>query len=329
MSVRIELPKGSLNDPERTDTNQVLEDALLGPKGYKPKQEDENRIRLTAFPEAKLFLGRPQAMGSHLEEKVTDVAVCGRDWIENYKINNPNSRIKEIGDIGYGDTRLVFAIKEKFGVNNISDFLTMQIEEGKPIKCPTELVHLARHAFVNNEVYRTNFGDELPIYEFHGEKSPGNDFVTVKYSDGHTEAEMRKGADIVADITDTGATIKKYKLVEIDQIAKSSVGVYIGPACTDEKEEFAQNLYRAMHNVIRGRKRIHVFFNISTKSLNDATDFLVYKGWCSKNPTIVKDGDMSRIDTVILKDEYQRMEAAMIKRFNASAFLPKKLRYFG
>jgi len=329
MRFRLELPKGSLNDPTRTDTNQVLVDAFLGPIGYTPKDEDENRMQLTAVSEAKLFLGRPQSMARHLADQHIDAAVCGDDWISNCTISSSNSSIKKVGDIGYGNTRLVLAVKKAYGVGNLDDFLSLRIEEKKPIKCYTELVHLVRYAFINNATYRNKFGQQSPAFEFHGSNIKGNDLVKVVYSDGHTEAEMRKGADIVADITETGATLKKYDLVEIQEIARSSVGLYTGPSCTGYRKQLAHDLYQAMHNVIEGRTRIHAFFNIPENKVYDATDFLVEKGWCSANPTIVRDDDMARIDTVVPKDAYFNMERALRSKFGASGFIPKPISNFG
>lgn len=95
---------------------------------------------------------------------------------------------------------------------------------------------------MENEVYQELYGDSVPFVQVRGLTDGDNKKVQVINSDGATEVYIAKGADLIVDNTQTGSSLKKAGLKEIETIVHSSAGLYAGVACTVEKMEKANDL---------------------------------------------------------------------------------------
>ncbi len=103
------LPKGSLNNINRGNTYQLFVDAGYEVKGYEPGKE-ENEINIVNDPEIKAFLTRPQSAPVELNREILDLAIIGEDWVREESVNTEGEPIRKIGDLNYGQTRLIVAI---------------------------------------------------------------------------------------------------------------------------------------------------------------------------------------------------------------------------
>ena len=90
---------------------------------------------------------------------------------------------------------------------------------------------------MENEVYREIYGDAVPFVQVRGLTDGDNERVQVINSDGATEVYIAKGADLIVDNTQTGSSLKKAGLKELETILHSSAGLYAGVSCTGEKLE--------------------------------------------------------------------------------------------
>ncbi|WP_263641227.1 type 2 periplasmic-binding domain-containing protein [Methanobrevibacter arboriphilus] len=115
------------------------------------------------------------------------------------------------------------------------NFFRLNKDRKTPILCFTEYPNLTRKHIMENDGYKEVFGDSIPLVQVRGLVDGENDMVQIINSDGATEVYIAKGADLIVDNTQTGSSLKKAGLVELETIMHSSAGLYAGVSCVDEK----------------------------------------------------------------------------------------------
>src|SRR5690606_28383205 len=105
-----------------------------------------------------------------------------------------------------------------------------------------------------------------------------------------------------------------------DTIMESSAGLYAGPSCTGEKLEKAKMIFKQLYGATKARKYFDVKFNIANHRAGDVAEFLVSKGYCSDEPTVVSGSEFSQINVLIEKNRFPEM-LEEIKGFGASAIV--------
>ena len=176
------LPKGSLQDA----TIDLMKRAGFGftvrSRSYYPISED---------PEIAPTLFRAQEIAKYAERGVLDAGLTGLDWILD-----SDSDVVEVCDLIYSK---VTARKSKWviAVPEDSPIQTIQDLEGKRIA--TELVNYVTRYLRENGVN-----------------------AEVEYSWGATEVKVPHIVDAIADITETGSSIRANKLRIIDVIMETN-----------------------------------------------------------------------------------------------------------
>ena len=237
--INLGLPKGSLNDLRRGNTKKILVAAGYTIAGYEPGIESDSKLAILTDPEIAPFLIRPQSAPVELRLGLIDIAIVGEDWVQEDAASGGERDIRRIGNLGYGSVRLVLAIPDNAPYTSLSDFFDTQKGRKTPIFCFTEYVQLTRKKFMENEGYQKIFGSKKPVVQVRGLNDGENSLVQIINSDGLTEGYIRKGADIISDITVSGNTIRDYGLRELETIMKSRAGLYAGPSCTGWKQKKA------------------------------------------------------------------------------------------
>ena len=299
------LPKGSLNNVNRGNTYQLFVDAGYEVRGYEPGRE-ENEITITNDPEIKGFLTRPQSAPVELNRQILDLAIIGEDWVREESVNLKEQLIKKVGDLDYGQTRLIVAVPNDDPYESLSDFFRANKERENPILCFTEYPNLTRQFFMENEGYRELFGESKPLVQVRGLWDGDNEMVQIINSDGATEVYIAKGADLVVDNTQTGSSLRKAGLKILETIMESSAGLYAGPSCTSEKAEKAKIIFEQLFGAIKARKYFDVKFNIANQRLDEVKDFLLSNEYCSDEPTAVKEAAFPRLMFLFLKINSQK-----------------------
>ena len=144
------LPKGSLNNVNRGNTHQLFVDAGYEVKGYEPGDES-NEITILNDPEIKAFLTRPQGAAVELNRGMLDIAIIGEDWVREESVNSDGDPIRKIGDLNYGQTRLVVAVPNEASYQSLTEFFRANKDREKPILCFTEYPNLTRQHFMNKD----------------------------------------------------------------------------------------------------------------------------------------------------------------------------------
>lgn len=320
------LPKGSLNNVNRGNTYQLFVDAGYEVRGYEPGKE-ENEITITNDPEIKGFLTRPQSAPVELNRQILDLAIIGEDWVREESVNLKEQLIKKVGDLDYGQTRLIVAIPNDDPYESLSEFFRANKDRENPILCFTEYPNLTRQFFMENDGYRELFGQSKPLVQVRGLWDGDNEMVQIINSDGATEVYIAKGADLVVDNTQTGSSLRKAGLKILETIMESSAGLYAGPSCTQEKAEKAKIIFEQLFGAINARKYFDVKFNIANQELGPVKDFLMSNEYCSDEPTAVKGSSFSQVNVLIPKNKFPEMLKG-IKTFGASAIVRENVKQY-
>ena len=245
------LPKGSLNNVKRGNTYQLFVDAGdagYEVKGYEPGDESYE-IDILNDEDIVAFLTRPQSTPVELNRGMVDIAIVGEDWVKEESVLRDTDTVK-IGDLDYGKTRLIVAVPKDSPYNSLSDLFRDNNDRKTPILCFTEYPNLTRKFIMENEVYQELYGDSVPFVQVRGLTDGDNEMVQVINSDGATEVYIKKGADLIVDNTQTGSSLRKAGLKEIETILHSSAGLYAGVSCTGEKLDKAKMIYEQLLGAI-------------------------------------------------------------------------------
>ena len=318
------LPKGSLNNVNRGNTYQLFVDAGYEVRGYEPGNES-NEIGIMNDPEIRGFLTRPQSAPVELNREILDIAIIGEDWVREESVNYKDKLIRKVGDLDYGQTRLIVGVPKETEYKNLTEFFRANKNRKTPILCFTEYPNLTRQFFMNNQGYKELFGDSVPLVQVRGLRDGDNNMVQVINSDGATEVYIAKGADLIVDNTQTGSSLRKAGLKELETIMESSAGLYAGPSCKGEKEEKAQMMFDQLFGAIKARKFFDVKFNISNIKVEDVKEFLLKNEYCSDEPTVVKGKSFSQVNVLIPKNKFPAMLKG-IKNFGASSIVRENVK---
>lgn len=164
-----------------------------------------------------------------------DLGMTGLDLIEEKE-----AHVEILEDLNFGKTRLVLAAPEESGINSLSD-----IQYGAVVA--TEFPHLT-------EKYLKTKGILVKIVELSGstEIAP---FIGV--------------ADIIADLTSTGTTMKMNHLQIIDTILESSIKLIANKESFQDKNEKIESIRTGIKGVLDAEGKKLVMMNVAEKFLDD------------------------------------------------------------
>ena len=317
------LPKGSLNNVKRGNTHQLFVDAGYEVQGYEPGDESYE-IEILNDEDITAFLTRPQSTPVELNRGMVDIAIVGEDWVEEESVLR-DTHISKIGDLDYGKTRLIVAVPKDSPYNSLSDLFRANKDRKTPILCFTEYPNLTRKFIMENEVYQEIYGDSIPFVQVRGLTDGDNEMVQVINSDGATEVYIAKGADLIVDNTQTGSSLRKAGLKEIETIMHSSAGLYAGSKCRGKKLEKAKIIYQQLLGAITAKKYFDVKFNIANNKIDDVSKYLIENKLCADEPTVTPGSNFSQINVLIPKSKFPEMVDA-IKGFNATSIIRNDLK---
>ena len=326
--IKFGLPKGSLNTVGRGNTFEVLTDAGYDVTGYEPGKESDTRLRVVNDPEIIAFLTRPQSAPVELSRQMLDIAIVGEDWVQEESVNGNQPSVKKIGDLGYGNTKLVFAVPKDTPYKSLDDFFRSQRGRQTPVLCFTEYPNLARQKFMKNLGYMEVFGNQRPLVQVRSLVDGENRLVQIINSDGVTEGCIAKGADIIVDNTQTGSTLKEYGLRELETLMRSSAGLYGGPSCTGWKEEKAREIFKSLRGAVEGKKYFDVKFNVPVEMVERVKADLVDRGLCADEPTVTSMKNYAAVNILIPREIFPEVRRTLKSEYSASAIVRDAVKYF-
>ena len=210
---------------------KLLENAGIGIK------DTANRklFSETYDEEISVMFTRAADIPEFVADGAADLGMTGLDLIEEKDVD-----IEILEDLNFGSAKLVLAVPEDSRINNILD-----IEDGALVA--TEFPNLTKK-------YLKNKGINVKIVELSGstEIAP---FIGV--------------ADIVADLTSTGTTLKMNHLKIIDTILESSIKLIANKRSFRDKNEKIEAIRTGIKGVLDAEGKKLVMMNVAKEFLED------------------------------------------------------------
>ena len=263
MKLRLGLPKGSLQDA----TFHLFEQA-----GFKISVSSRSYYPAVNDPELEILLMRAQEIPRYVHEGVLDAGISGLDWItEN------NADVVEVADMVYSKTttnpiRLVIAVAEYSDIKTVSDL------NGKRVA--TELVNVTRNYLRENGVD-----------------------AAVEFSWGATEVKVPQLVDAIADLTETGSSLKANKLRILATILESTTKLHANRDSWNDawKREKLESISLLLQGALRARSKVGLKMNVPNKVLDAVLSILP----SMKQPTVSQLADIDWVAIEIVLDEIQ------------------------
>lgn len=276
MKLRLGLPKGSLQEATFQLFKQAGFNLTVRSRSYFPAVND---------PELEVVLMRAQEIPRYVNEGVLDAGLSGLDWIMENEAD-----VVEVADLVYAKNtsnpiRLVIAVANDSNIVSVSDL------NGKRIA--TELVRVTQKYLQENGVK-----------------------ASVEYSYGATEVKVPHLVDAIADITETGSSLKANNLRIIATILESTTKLHANKDSWEDpwKKEKLQNLAVLLQGALRARSKVGLKMNVPGDKLDTILDVLP----AMKQPTISQlvHSDWVAIE-VILEEKQVRDLIPALKRAGA------------
>lgn len=276
MKLRLGLPKGSLQEATFHLFKQAGFHISVRSRSYFPVVDD---------PELEIVLMRAQEIPRYVHEGVLDAGISGLDWImEN------EAEVVEVADMVYAKNtsnpiRLVIAVAADSGIHRVADL------NGKRVA--TELVRVTQKYLRENGVT-----------------------ASVEYSYGATEVKVPHLVDAIADITETGSSLKANNLRVIATILESTTKLHANPRAWEDpwKKEKLQSLAVLLQGALRARSKAGLKMNVPGAMLDNILAVLP----AMKQPTVSRlvHSDWVAVE-VILEERQVRDIIPALKRAGA------------
>lgn len=263
MKLRLGLPKGSLQEATFQLFKQAGFNLTVRSRSYFPSVDD---------PELEVVLMRAQEIPRYVNEGVLDAGLSGLDWIMENEAD-----VVEVADLVYAKNtpnpiRLVIAVANDSPITTVADL------QGKRIA--TELVLVTKKYLEKNGVK-----------------------AMVEYSYGATEVKVPHLVDAIADITETGSSIKANNLRIIATVLESTTKLHANRIAWDDpwKREKLQNLAVLMQGALRARAKVGLKMNVPREKLDEILAVLP----AMKHPTISQLVHSDWLAVEVILDEKQ------------------------
>ena len=263
MKLKLGLPKGSLQEA----TFQLFMQA-----GFKISVSSRSYFPVVNDPELEILLMRAQEIPRYVSEGVLDAGISGYDWImEN------DADVVEVADMAYSKStsnpiKLVIAVAEDSGIKDVSDL------NGKRVA--TELVNVTRKYLRNQGVS-----------------------ASVEFSWGATEVKVPHLVDAIADLTETGSSLRANKLRVIATILESTTKLHAnrGAWGVPWKREKIESVSVLLQGALRARTKLGLKMNVPNSVLSTVLGILP----AMKQPTISELVECDWVAIEIILDEVQ------------------------
>ncbi|MFQ5814951.1 MAG: ATP phosphoribosyltransferase [Candidatus Hydrothermarchaeaceae archaeon] len=263
--LRIALPKGSLEEQTVLLFKQADLEVKKGQRDYNPVISDP-RIK-------SVKILRPQEIPKYVEEGYFDMGISGLDWVME-----SGAEVEVIADLPYsktgsGGVRLAVAVPEDSEIGDVKDI--------KPdSRVTTEYPNLTKDYF-----------EKLGIS------------IDMHYSYGASESKVPELMDVLIDLTETGATLRKNRLRIVGTILESSTKLIANKESWGNggKRKAMEEIRTLLLGVIDARGKVLLTMNASADKVDEVVKALP----AMKKPTVSKlyGLDYYAIETVVEKKD--------------------------
>jgi len=292
--VRFAVPKGHLAEA----TFNTLERAGYIISGtertYRPSIND---------PKIELKILRPQEIPISVSEGLQDVGITGLDWI-----NETRADVEVLLNLEYSRVKLVVAVPKPWTkINSLSDLLEEFARENRTLRISTEYLNLSTEYLKADLGYQRLFGTAEPLIVTPWWRRGENPKVSIYLSFGATEAKPPEDADAIIEVAETGSSLEQNDLKAIETVMESTAVLIANRDSLKDclKREKIYDILTLLKGVVDGRKKLHIFVNVSKDKLPELLERLP----ALKRPTIspLSDKDWYSVNTVIEKDRFLQL----------------------
>ena len=250
-----------------------------------------------AIPGVEVLFQRTADVTQKVEEGSAELGVTGLDRVLEYR-NDESRAAVLIADLRYGRCEFVMAVPNSWmDVTSLSDLADLALEfrqEGKQLRIATKYPRLLRGY----------------LYE------RGINYFTLVPASGAIEAAPAAGyADLIADLTATGATLRENQLKTLDEgtILTSQACLIANPvllAASGEALALARSIVELMEGHLRAEPYYRVTANVRASSAEEASSTVLARPDLAglRGPTVarvynVEEQDWYNVSLLIQKDQ--------------------------
>lgn len=227
--LKLGLPAGSLQNTTMEIFKKAGYNIHIGERSYYPYIDDD---------EIECVLMRAQEIPKYVEDQILDVGLTGKDWI-----NETQADVKELTDLNYSKrglrpVRLVLAVPENSAIKKVADL------EGKRVA--TELVESTRRYLAENGVK-----------------------ASVFFSWGATEVKPPLLADAIAELTETGRSLRVNQLRVIETILVSTPRVIMNHSSWNDswKRKKVERMVTLLRGALLAEQKVMLKMNVHSDNL--------------------------------------------------------------
>lgn len=263
MQLKLGLPKGSLQDATFALFRKAGYHLTVNGRSYYPTIDD---------PEIEVVLMRAQEIPRYVEQGVLDAGLSGLDWIRENGVD-----VVEVANLVYAKqsrrpVRLVIAVAGDSDIKTVHDL------EGKRIA--TEFVRITGKFLAEHGVN-----------------------AHIEFSYGATEVKVPNLVDAIADLTETGSSLRANNLRVLTTILESTPRLHANRRAWDDpwKREKLQNLATLLLGALRADAKVGLKMNVPQEKLADVLAILP----AMKHPTISQLVNSGWVAIEVIIDERQ------------------------
>lgn len=235
-SLKIALPKGSLQEPTLRLLEKAGYNVYLSDRGLRPSSDDDS---------LDIYMIRAQEIGRYIDQGFIDCGITGYDWVYENGVD-----LEDLAELPYSratvrPTRWVLVVPEDSPVQSIKDL------RGKRIA--TEGVGITERYL----------------------KEKGVD-AKVEFSWGATEVKVPDLVDAIVDVTETGSSLRANKLRIVDELVRSFPHFYSSKDAfaDDWKREKMERMVMMLQGALEARDKVGLKLNLPKEKLEEVLQTL-------------------------------------------------------
>ena len=249
-----------------------------------------------AIPGVEVLFQRTSDVASKVEEGSAELGVTGLDRVLEYRNDERRASVL-IQDLEYGRCEFVLAVPNSWmDVTSLSDLADLALEfrqDGKQLRIATKYPRLLRGY----------------LYE------RGINYFTLVPASGAMEAAPAAGyADLIADVTATGATLRENQLKQLDEgtILSSQACLIANPvslSASGEALALARSIVELMEGHLRAEPYYRVTANVRAASADEVSSTVLARPDLAglRGPTVarvynIEEEDWFNVSLLIKKD---------------------------
>jgi ATP phosphoribosyltransferase len=229
-TLRIAIPKGSLQDATLDLLKKAGYNIYLSSRGYRPASDD---------PELDVYVIRAQEIGRYIGQGFIDCGITGYDWVYENGVD-----LLDLAELPYSratarPTRWVLVVPEN-----------------SPIRSPKDLE--------GKRIATEGIGITQRYLDAHGINAE------VEFSWGATEVKVPDLVDAIVDVTETGSSIKANNLRIVDTLLTSFPHFYANKVSAADpwKRAKMERISLLLKGALEARDKVGLKMNLPRASLD-------------------------------------------------------------